>query len=139
MNHLIQNAGLQDQILCDSAGTSNYHIGAPPDSRMITAAHQKGIVLQGRSRQFQRRDFETFDLIVVMDRDNYQEVLNLSPTAEEHPKVRLMCEFCTQYPDDEVPDPYYGGPSGFTYVLDLLHDACAGLLHYLIEVERVIV
>ena len=137
MNHLLHQAGLQDHIRCDSAGTSNYHIGAAPDRRMIAAAHQRDIVLQGQSRQFHHRDFDTFDLILAMDQDNYRNLLYLDPKGQYHHKVRLMCEFCTQYADEEVPDPYYGGPDGFTYVLDLLHDACAGLLRYLTEVEQV--
>ena len=135
MNYLIQDAGRKDHIRCDSAGTSNYHTGAPPDHRMIAAAHHQGIVLQGRSRQVRHSDFEHFDLILAMDRENHQDLLRLDRTTQYHHKVRLMCDFCREYPDSEVPDPYYSGPEGFSDVLDLLHDACAGLLLYLTEVD----
>jgi protein-tyrosine phosphatase len=130
MNYLIEQHGLQEQIVCDSAGTGGYHIGNPPDRRMSVAAQAKlGITLQGAARQFSKRDFEDFDLILAMDRDNYQNILRLAPQKQQSAKVRMMCEFCRQYPDEEVPDPYYGGTEGFNYVIDLLMDACTGLLH----------
>ena len=138
MNHLIQDAGLTQIISCDSAGTSSYHIGAKPDRRMTAAAHQSGITLGGRSRQFEADDFDRFDLILAMDHENYRSLLASDPSGVYHPKVRLMCDFCTHHRDQEVPDPYYGGSEGFTYVIDLLLDACTGLLHHLQHGERVI-
>ncbi len=131
MNHLIAQANLSDRIRCDSAGTSSYHIGAAPDTRMRAAAQEQGIVLTGRSRQVSIADFETFDLLLAMDRDNYQSLLRLERTGQYHSKVRLMCDFCETFPDTEVPDPYYGGSDGFRYVVDLLQDACGGLLKHL--------
>jgi protein-tyrosine phosphatase len=130
MNYLLEKHGLQGQIVCDSAGTGGYHIGNPPDRRMNAAAQTKlGITLQGAARQFSRQDFEKFDLILAMDRENYQDILRLDREEKYSDKVRLMCEFCQKYPDEEVPDPYYGGTEGFNYVIDLLMDACSGLLH----------
>jgi protein-tyrosine phosphatase len=129
MNHLIAQRGLEDQVICDSAGTGAYHIGSPPDRRMAAAAAQQGIQLKGRARQFQREDFEAFDLILAMDKDNYRNILYLDRGDRYKDKVRLMCEFCTRHPNfSEVPDPYYGGPEGFNQVIDLLMDACEGLL-----------
>jgi protein-tyrosine phosphatase len=129
MNHLIEQAGLSDSICCDSAGTSSYHIGSPPDRRMSAAAATKlGIKLRGRARQFEKSDFQDFDMILAMDRDNYDDILALDPTGKYHGKVRLMCEFCTRHTFKEVPDPYYGGVEGFNQVIDLLVDACEGLL-----------
>lgn len=128
MNHLIQQENLGDAITCDSAGTSSYHIGSPPDRRMTAAAAQRGIVMRGRARQFERADFEQFDLILAMDQDNYADILALDRTGQYSKKVRLMCEFCTTHRQREVPDPYYGGPEGFDRVIDLLLDACSGLL-----------
>ena len=130
MNHLLQQQALDSQIVCDSAGTSSYHIGSPPDRRMTAAARQQGITLKGRARQFHAGDFEAFDLILAMDRDNYAEILALDPDGRYRDKVRLMCDFCRTYPDKEVPDPYYGGPEGFNYVIGLLLDACEGLLDH---------
>ncbi|MDJ0728907.1 MAG: low molecular weight protein-tyrosine-phosphatase [Crocosphaera sp.] len=128
MNYLIQQRGLEGKIICDSAGTSSYHIGASPDRRMQGAAGRRGIKLIGQARQFERSDFEKFDLILAMDRSNYRDILQLDPDKLYHDKVRLMCEFATQYRDKEVPDPYYGGEAGFDHVINLLLDACGGLL-----------
>lgn len=128
MNHLIEQRGLTGQITCDSAGTSSYHIGSPPDRRMTTAAGARGIALKGRARQFSQDDFENFDVILAMDRDNYAEIRYLDPQGKYKDNVHLMCDFCTRHSLQEVPDPYYGGPEGFNQVIDLLLDACAGLL-----------
>ncbi|AFZ33760.1 protein tyrosine phosphatase [Stanieria cyanosphaera PCC 7437] len=135
-NHLIQEAGLVGKIVCDSAGTSSYHIGSPPDRRMTAAATKRGIKLQGRARQFQPLDFEKFDLILAMDKQNYQDILYLDRQDQYQDKVRLICDFATSYPDREVPDPYYGGSQGFEYVIDLLLDACQGLLAYVVKTQE---
>lgn len=128
MNHLIDDAGLTGQIICDSAGTSGYHMGAPPDRRMSAAATQRGIVMQGAARQFTAADFGDYDLILAMDRDNFEDICALDRDGVYQQKVRLMCDFCTRHTVNEVPDPYYGGTDGFNFVIDLLLDACQGLL-----------
>lgn len=133
MNHLIQQAGLGEQIICDSAGTSGYHICEPPDPRMTAAARKQGISLTGHSRKVEPADFERFDLILVMDRDNHRTLLERERTGKFHHKVRLMCDFCTRSPQTEVPDPYYGGADGFDQVIDLLLDACSGLLTHVTQ------
>jgi protein-tyrosine phosphatase len=130
MNHLIKQAGLSDRITCDSAGTGGYHIGSPPDNRMALAARKRKIELLGEARQFNRKDFENFDLILAMDRDNYRNILAVDTAGKYKDKVRLMCDFCRSHDLKEVPDPYYGGPEGFDRVIDLLLDACEGLLEY---------
>ncbi len=132
MNHLIEQADYSKQIVCDSAGTSSYHIGSPPDRRMSAAAAKKlQIKLKGQARQFRKSDFQEFDLILAMDRDNYDNILSVDSTGVYHDKVRLMCDFCSKYTLKEVPDPYYGGPEGFNQVIDLLVDACDGLLKHI--------
>jgi protein-tyrosine phosphatase len=136
MNHLIAEKRLSNEIFCDSAGTSSYHVGSPPDQRMSAAARQRGLVFRGKARQFQPVDFEEFDLILAMDRENYWNILSLDPQGEHQDKVRLMCEFCTHHSDQEVPDPYYGGAEGFTDVIDLLMDACEGLLEYVVSHQQ---
>ena len=128
MNHLIKREGMEHKIKCDSAGTASYHIGNPPDRRMNAAANKRGMTLLGSARQFAKSDFEEFDLILVMDRDNYADVCALDRAGKFSAKVRLMCDFCTQHTLREVPDPYYGGEAGFDQVIDLLMDACGGLL-----------
>lgn len=133
MNHLIEQANLTGQITCDSAGTSSYHIGSAPDRRMTAAARQRGITLRGSARQFTTADFDRFDLILAMDRDNYADICSLDPMGKHKEKVHLMCSFCTRHPLREVPDPYYGGTEGFNQVIDLLMDACEGLLDYVVK------
>ncbi len=139
MNHLIEQAGLNGSIVCDSAGTSSYHIGSPPDRRMAVAAARRGIKLRGKARQFQLSDFENFDLILAMDRDNYQDILYLDPKEKYRDKVRLMCEFASYHQEKEVPDPYYGGREGFDRVIDLLLDACDSLLQRVVSSEQLAV
>lgn len=136
MNHLIEQAGLSNKIVCDSAGTSDYHIGSPPDRRMTEAAKQRGIRLVGKARQFQPSDFEDFDLILAMDRANYQDILYLDLEGKYRDKVQLICDFASHHQEREVPDPYYGGQEGFNKVIDLLLDACKGLLEQVIRSER---
>jgi protein-tyrosine phosphatase len=128
MLHLAERAGLGDRITCDSAGTIAHHIGEPPDRRMQRAAQARGIALRGRARQFDRPDFERFDRILAMDRANYADILALDPQGCHRHKVKLICDYCTRYTEREVPDPYYGGEAGFRHVIDLLLDACSGLL-----------
>jgi protein-tyrosine phosphatase len=131
MNHLATKADMDTQIQCDSAGTANYHTGNPPDRRMQSAAAKRNIPMTGRARQFTTADFTTFDLILAMDRENYHNILALDSQGQYRHKVKLMCDFATHHPDKEVPDPYYGGEAGFDYVIDLLTDACGGLLSQL--------
>lgn len=128
MNHLIAANQLQDQMICDSAGTASYHVGSPPDRRMTAAAAKRQINLTGQARQFDRSDFEAFDLILAMDQENYANILRLDSSGQYRHKVKLMCDFCQNHSDREVPDPYYGGEAGFNYVIELLLDACNGLL-----------
>lgn len=132
MNHLIKQQQLTDRIVCDSAGTSSYHIGSEPNPRMAAAAQKKGITLEGSARQFTKADFQNFDVILAMDRSNYQDILSVADADSEalgaQQKVKLMCDFCRNHDDREVPDPYYGGEAGFDYVIELLTDACGGLL-----------
>ena len=130
MNYLVEKEGLSNKIRCDSAGTCSYHLGAPPDSRMRVAARKRGLELKGEARQIEFFDLEYFDLILAMDKSNHYEITSLDLQRQYQHKVKLICEFATQHDDREVPDPYYGGQEGFNYVIDLLFDACEGLLNY---------
>jgi protein-tyrosine phosphatase len=126
----VQEQGLEKGFLIDSAGTYGYHEGELPDSRMRTHASRRGYNLTSRSRPIKQDDFEKFDLIIGMDDNNLHNLKRLAPNLESRQKIRLMTDYCQHYKDDHVPDPYYGGPSGFEHVLDLLEDACDGLLNY---------
>lgn len=130
MKHLLKAEKLETIITCDSAGTAGYHIGRAPDPRMVAVGTQRGIVMEGGARKFEESDFSDFDLILAMDKRNYENILQLDSQGQYRHKVRMMCEFCTKYQETEVPDPYYGEAQDFAYVLDLLTDACEGLLTY---------
>lgn len=112
----------------DSAGTGNWHVGDPPDSRSTAAAAARGINLGGAARQVNRSDFLHFDLIVAMDRSNRDELLALAPDDDTAAKVRLLREFGDEAELD-VPDPYYGGPDGFEEVLDIVDRNLRALLN----------
>ena len=122
MRHLLAERGLEDEIEVESAGTGGWHAGSPPDARSTRAAAARGITLEGAARQVTRADFEDFDLLVAMDRDNLADLRAIAPPGTEH-KIRLLLG-----EGRDVPDPYYGGPNGFENVLDLVETACEQLL-----------
>ncbi len=112
------------RILVDSAGTAGYHVGSSPDDRSIAVARKFQIdISQQRCRRFVIEDFDRFDHIFVMDQSNYQDVLELAQQESHIRKVRLILEE-TNLDYEEVPDPYYGGESGFDHVYQLLDNAC---------------
>jgi protein-tyrosine phosphatase len=131
--HKVKALGLSRTVTVDSAGTHNYHPGSAPDKRSQAHAAKRGYDLSGqRARQIGAKDFGKFDLILVMDYDNLELVQKKCPTEGQH-KVRLLTEFCVVLHSDVVPDPYYGGPNGFDHVLDLVEDACEGLMRHVKE------
>ena len=118
-------------ITVDSAGTANYHPGAPPDRRSQAAARQRAYDLsQLRARQICNGDFAEFDLILAMDRDNLQVLKDRAP-SDARGKIQLFLDFAPEQPVREVPDPYYGGSHGFEAVLDLIEAGSRGLLRRL--------
>ena len=123
MRRLVREAGLEDEIEIDSAGTGGWHVGAPPDERATEAARRRGTELSGAARRFTPADFERFDLILAMDADNRRDLLALAPDDEARAKVRMF-----RPGDLDVPDPYYGGAGGFDEVLDLVEEAARELL-----------
>lgn len=131
MQHLVERAGLAHLIEVDSAGTHNYHPGEPPDERSQAHAHRRGYDLSTqRARQVRLEDFEHFDLILAMDRDNLDR-LEAHCGPEHRHKLGLLTSYCTRHTDAVVPDPYYGGTAGFEHVLNLVEDACENLLRQL--------
>ena len=125
---LVKKEGLSERILVDSAGTHAYHVGEAPDPRSQQTAMSHGIDLSHqRARRVDHPDFEKFDYILVMDRDNYRNLINSSPT-EHHHKIRMFMGFAPQRREEEVPDPYYGGPDGFERVYEMVEAAATGLM-----------
>ncbi|MFZ6013648.1 MAG: low molecular weight protein-tyrosine-phosphatase [Bacteroidota bacterium] len=116
----IRGRGLDHLIEADSCGTSNYHIGDQPDSRTIANALKNGVTIDHCGRQFSTDDFERFDLILAMDKSNYQNIFRLPQSERYAHKIRLMREFDPETGGGEVPDPYYGGETGFQNVFDIL-------------------
>lgn len=131
MQKLVDQAGLTQQVFIDSAGTEGWHTGKPADHRMRDFASRRGYDLTSRARQVKTEDRDSFDLILVMDRQNMSDLARFHPGREHRAKVRLFCEYCTDHQATEVPDPYYGGAEGFNEVLDLLEDGCKNLLHHI--------
>lgn len=128
MRTLLRRAGLEKDIHVDSAGILSYHQGELPDPRMRVHAARRGYVLTHHSRPVTTDDFYDFDLLIGMDDRNIDDLRDRAPGIEEEKKIRRMTDYCRQKVVDHVPDPYYGGASGFENVLDILEDACAGLL-----------
>lgn len=128
--HHVAEAGLDESIEIDSAGTHAYHVGEPPDRRARAAAERRGISLDSiRARRVEPADFDRFSYIIAMDHDNLAILEEQSESAHRE-RLRLFLEFSSG-PDREVPDPYYGGATGFERVLDLVEDASLGLLEEL--------
>lgn len=128
MNKLVKRAGLENEIECDSAGTIAYHEGEPADARMKRHAISRGYRLTSISRRFKEIDFENFDYIIAMDESNYNDLHSFDYSKKYENKIFMMTDFTKNGNYREVPDPYYSGPEGFELVLDILEDACAGLL-----------
>ena len=131
--HLLAEAGLEDCFAVDSAGTGGWHVGHRADRRMIAAAERRGIHLPSRARQIEAADLQRFDHILTMDADNLAAVQRLERQAPGGARISPLTDHCRRLRSPEVPDPYYGGDHGFERVLDLLEDACAGLLEDLLQ------
>lgn len=115
-------------VEADSAGTHAYHVGSAPDARTVAAALRRGIDMSRlRARVVEAADFERFDLLLAMDEQNYRHLIRMAP-AERRDRVRLFLEFAPALGRRDVPDPYYGGATGFEDVLDLAEEAARGLL-----------
>jgi len=125
---MVEKAGLVSAIECDSAGTHDYHTGEPPDERARQAALQRGYDMEAlRARQVDRLDFERFDRILAMDRDNLTLLRRICPPQHAH-KLALYCDCDERQAGQEVPDPYFGGARGFEQVLDIAEQVSAQLL-----------
>lgn len=130
LREALAEAGL-DGVEVDSAGTGDWHVGRPPDARMIAAASAAGLRLDGTARQLARRDIDAADLVLVMDRSNLKAVRALAPEMATLGKVRLLREFEEGADDDEVPDPYLGDEEGFARVVEITRAAASGVVRHL--------
>ncbi len=128
MRTVLRREGLDKVIEVDSAGLISYHQGEQADARMHSHALRRGYHITHLSRPVRMTDFYDFDLIIGMDDSNISRLHDLAPSLEAEDKIHRMTEYCTRMVADHVPDPYYGGAQGFENVIDILEDACEGLL-----------
>ncbi len=129
MKQIVAKSNLSDKFIIDSAGLQGYHSGEKADKRMRERAASRGYNLTSISRQIVLDDFNKFDYIVAMDSDNVRGLKGLTDNPKYINKISLATDYCSTHNDKFVPDPYYGGIEGFDIVLDILEDACAGLLN----------
>jgi Protein-tyrosine-phosphatase len=129
--YIEEDSAIADKIKIDSAGLISYHEGELPDSRMRLHAAKRGYKLTHLSRPITQNDFEEFDLIIGMDSQNISKLQKMAHTDAHREKIFNMTDFLVNKTTVCVPDPYYGGSSGFENVLDILEDSCLGLLNYL--------
>jgi protein-tyrosine phosphatase len=125
----LQAAGLADRVVVDSAGTHGFHLAEPPDPRARRHALARGYDLsKQRARQIEPADFERFDCLLAMDEGHRRSLLDMAPAGLEG-RVGLLMSFALEHAGQtEVPDPYFGAAAGFEHVLDLVEDACGGLV-----------
>lgn len=128
MRNLLEHEGLPGPVEVDSAGTGGWHAGQLPDSRMRQHAAKRGYALTSRARQFRPADFNEFDLILAMDRQNLRDLQDLARHQHQLARLRLFGDFVGDGSAKDIPDPYYGGADGFETVLDLVEDGCGEIL-----------
>ncbi len=128
---VLREQGVEDQILVDSAGTHDYHIGESPDERATEAAARRDVDLSvQRARQVEVSDFTRFDYVLAMDRDNL-DILRARCPGDLNGRIGLFMDFAPEWGEREVPDPYWGGQRGFERVLDMVEAASRGLLGHI--------
>ena len=129
MKHLVAERGLEDEFLIDSAGIGSWHVGQLSDYRMRQCGQRHGYNFDHRARQFSSMDFDRFDFIAVMDQENYHDVARQANSQADLAKIIRMSDYLRHHPGQKtVPDPYYGSTRDFEFALELLEDACQGLL-----------
>ena len=137
MRHLVSERGLDGEFLIDSAGIGSWHAGELPDHRMRRQGERHGYNFNHRARQFSATDFDRFDLVVVMDQENFYDVNRQARTDADRRKIVRMSDYLQHHPGQHtIPDPYYGDMCDFEYVIELLEDACGGLLGKLTKTEN---
>ena len=126
--HLVEEAGVSDEFEIDSAGTGSWHVGERPDTRAIAVARAHGITLPSRARQVTPEDLDHFDYVIAMDLENVRNLENMAESSRTDVQIHLLREFDPEHTGDEVPDPYYGGASGFEKVFKIVSQSCEALL-----------
>lgn len=133
-----EDQGLSHLLDIDSCGIGAWHVGQLPDPRMRRHGHDHGYRFDHRARQITASDFSHFDRIMVMDRENLHAVRSLSPSHEYTDKVEMLANYLSLHDSHSViPDPYYGDDKDFELVIELLEDACQGLIDNIINNKNI--
>jgi protein-tyrosine phosphatase len=132
-NHIINLRGLEKKICAESSGTSNWHIGDPPDPRTIEIAVVNGVKISHSGRQFKAPDLKSYNYILAMDRDNLQEITRLNDRETAVAEILMMRDFDNERSGKDVPDPYYGSMEDFQYVFDVLNESCNNFIDFIIK------
>lgn len=133
--HLVRERGMEERFEIDSAGTSGYHAGDPPDPRSVATARARGVAVAGASRPLSHRDLHDWDYLIVMDAENRAHVDQLRASAGGAARVHRLREWDPERSGLDVPDPYYGGVRGFEDVHDIVERSCIALLDHLLASE----
>ena len=137
MQQLVDDRGLSDQFHIESAAIGPWHIGDLPDSRMRRCGNKHGYNFNSRAQQLDSSYFDRFDLIIGMDHENIRAISSKTRNEEDRRKIRLMADYLRHHPSQTtIPDPYYGVERDFELVVELLEDACEGLLEAIIEQNK---
>lgn len=136
MRHLVQKEFPHNDVHIESCGLGDWHKGKLPDERMREASKKRGVLLTSRAKKFEPTFFERFDLILVADNKILNELYRHAITPEAKAKIHFITHYSACYRDEEIPDPYYEGEAGFERVLDMLEDACEGLLLHLKNLQK---
>ena len=132
MRRLVEDAALEAHVEIDSAGTAAYHAGEPADERSAATARERGIELTSIARAFRTADFDRFDYVIAMDRENHEALQAGAPSEAAAARVRLLRSFDPDSGGEpDVPDPYYGGPRGFDLVFEICERGCTALLAHI--------
>ena len=134
--HLARERGVEGRFEIDSAGTSGWHAGDPPDARSVATARARGVEVCGASRKLDADDLRRFDYVIAMDRENLANITRLMPASGGGARVHLLREWDPEPGRPDVPDPYNGGERGFEEVHDIVERSCAALLDDLLQGER---
>lgn len=132
--HLVENGNYSIDLTVASSGIGDWHLGQLPDARMRRAAQERGITLSTRARLFKIEDFQEYDYILAADEEVLNDLYHYAESPGDKSKVHLITVFSSSYKNEEIPDPYYGGRADFDLVLDMLQDACEGLL---LEIQKI--
>jgi len=136
LRHMISQDSQLAHVHVESCGLGDWHAGKLPDERMRSAAKERGIELMSRAQNFKLQFFEDFDYILAADHEVLKVLYSFAKEPTEKAKIHLITAFSSTFKNEEIPDPYYGGDAAFELVLDIIEDACQGIIGHLKTTNR---